>query len=141
MLYYPTKENIMTQTKAPSQRQLRVAEEIRHVLGRQFSEDNLFITGLKPAYTMITDVSISPDLSYATIFVRAISPVDTMEQVSLLNSHKGIFRKEIGRKVKLRIVPDIVFRPDNRFEESNHMDGILNDPRVRADVNKYTDGE
>jgi ribosome-binding factor A len=131
----------MTQTKAPSQRQLRVAEEIRHVLGRQFSEDNLFINGLKPAYTMITDVSISPDLSYATIFVRAIAPVDTMEQVTLLNNHKGVFRKEIGRKVKLRIVPDIVFRPDNRFEESTHMDDILNDPRVRADVDKYADGE
>ena len=131
----------MTQSKAPSQRQLRVAEEIRHVLGRQFSEDNLFITGLKPAYTMITDVSISPDLSYATIFIRAIPPVDTMEQVGLLNTHKGVFRKEIGRKVKLRIVPDIVFRSDNRFEETNHMDDILNDPRVRADVEKYADEE
>jgi ribosome-binding factor A len=131
----------MTQSKAPSQRQLRVAEEIRHVLGRQFSEDNLFITGLKPAYTMITDVSVSPDLSYATIFIRAIPPVDTMEQVSLLNTHKGVFRKEIGRKVKLRIVPDIVFRSDNRFEETNHMDDILNDPRVRADVEKYADEE
>lgn len=129
----------MTQSKAPSQRQLRVAEEIRHVLGRQFSEDNLFIDGLKPAYDMITEVTVSPDLSYATVLIRAIAPVNTLEQVTLLNAHKGVFRKEIGRKVKLRIVPDILFRPDLRFEETNRMDDILNDPRVRADVAKYAD--
>ncbi len=129
----------MTQSKAPSQRQLRVAEEIRHVLGRQFSEDNLFIDGLKPAYDMITEVTVSPDLSYATVLIRAIAPVNTLEQVTLLNAHKGVFRKEIGRKVKLRIVPDILFRPDLQFEETNRMDDILNDPRVRADVAKYAD--
>ncbi len=127
----------MSTKKPPSQRQLRVAEEIRHVLGRMFSADDLFIEGLKPAYDMITEVSISPDLSYAVLFIRSIAPIDTDEQVTLLNAHKGLFRKEIGRKVKLRIVPDILFKSDVRLEETTHMDSILNDPRVRADVDKY----
>ena len=129
----------MNQSKEPSQRQLRVAEEIRHVLGRMFIEDNLFIDGLKPAYVMVTDVKIAPDMSYATILVRAIPPVDTDEQVGLLNEHKGKFRYRIGKSVRLRIVPDIIFRSDVRFEETKAMDDLLNNPKVRADVNKYKD--
>lgn len=127
----------MSQAKAPSQRQLRVAEEIRHVLGRMFSEDSLFIDGLKPAYDMVTEVTISPDLSYATIFIRSIEPVDTAAQVALLNAHKGKFRYRVGKSIRLRIVPDLIFKEDVRFEEAHHMDDILNDPRVRADVDKY----
>ena len=127
----------MNQAKEPSQRQLRVAEEIRHVLGRMFIEDNLFIDGLKPSYIMITDVKIAPDMSYATILVRAIPPIDTDEQVDLLNEHKGKFRYRIGKSVRLRIVPDIIFRSDVRFEETKAMDELLNNPKVRADVDKY----
>ncbi len=127
----------MTQKKEPSQRQLRVAEEIQHVLGRMLIEDNLFIAGLKPSYTMITGVKIAPDMSHASILVRAIPPVDTDEQVALLNENKGKFRYRLGKAVRLRIVPDIIFKSDVRFEETKEMDDLLNNPKVRADVEKY----
>lgn len=127
----------MTQKKEPSQRQLRVAEEIQHVLGRMLIEDNLFIAGLKPSYTMITGVKIAPDMSHASVLVRAIPPVDTDEQVALLNENKGKFRYRLGKAIRLRIVPDIVFKSDVRFEETKEMDDLLNNPKVRADVEKY----
>lgn len=126
-------------SKAPSQRQLRVAEEIRHVLGRMMSQNDLFIEGLKPSSIMITEVQISPDLAYATVFVRGIGDVDTTEQVKLLNAHKGPFRYRVGKSVRLRIVPQLIFREDSAFEESDYITAILNDPRVRADIEKYQD--
>ena len=124
-------------SQEPTQRQRRVAEEIQRVLGRMFTEDNLFIEGLKPAYTMVTAVKIAPDMSFATVLVRAIPPVDTDEQVALLNEHKGKFRYRVGKSVRLRIVPDIVFKSDVRFEETKEMEELLNNPKVRADVDKY----
>lgn len=127
----------MSQKKEPSQRQLRVAEEIQRVLAKMLLEDNLFIEGLKSSYVMISDVKIAPDMSYASVLVRAIPPVDTDEQVALLNEHKGKFRYRIGKSVRLRIVPDIVFKSDVRFEETKEMDELLNNPKVRADVDKY----
>ena len=127
----------MTQKKEPSQRQLRVAEEIQHVLGQMLLEDNLFIEGLKSSYIMVSDVKIAPDMSYASVLVRAIPPVNTDEQVALLNENKGKFRYRIGKTVRLRIVPDIVFKSDVRFEETEEMDALLNNPKVRADVDKY----
>lgn len=140
------KETFMTtigkgQSKAPSQRQLRVAEEIRHVIGKMFMEDNLFISGLKPSYIMATEVSISPDLSYATIYIQGIGNIDTDEQILLLNKHKGVFRYKIGKTIRLRIVPDIVFKSDSGFETSQYIEELLNSPRVRADVEKEIEEE
>lgn len=127
--------------KAPSQRQLRVAEEIRHVLARMMSQNDLFIEGLKPSYIMITEVKISPDLAYASIFVRGIGDVDTARQVALLNNHKGPFRKVIGKEVRLRIVPQLNFLQDNSFDEASHIADLLNNPIVKADLEKYKDEE
>ena len=114
-------------TKMPSQRQLRVSEEIRHVLGQMMAQNDLFIEGLKPSYIMITEVKISP------------GDVDTAEQVVLLNEHKGPFRYHLGKQVRLRVVPNIVFKEDNSFDEASHITDLLNNPIVRADIEKYKD--
>ena len=78
----------------------------------------------------------SPDFSYSTAFVETIGDIDVDEQISLLNKHKGAFRYRIGKSIRLRIVPDIVFKADNRFAVSNHINELLNTPQVRADVEK-----
>ena len=127
------------QSKAPSQRQLRVAEEIRHVLAKMLIENNLFIDGLKSSYIMVTEVSISPDLAYATAYIQGIGDIDTDEQIELLNKHKGAFRYKIGKAIRLRIVPDIIFKSDNSFETSQYIEDLLNSPRVRADLEKEED--
>ena len=129
------------QSKAPSQRQLRVAEEIRHVIAKMLSQDELFIDGLKPSFTMITQVTISPDLSYATAFVETIGDTDVDEQIKLLNLHKGAFRYRVGKAVRLRIVPDVIFKADKRFAVSEHINQLLNTPQVRADVEKEIEEE
>ncbi len=129
-------------SKAPSQRQLRVSEEIRHVLGKVLSQDEVFIDGLKPSFIMVTQVTISPDLSYATAFVETIGDsVNVDEQITLLNKHKGVFRYKIGKSVRLRIVPDIVFKSDTRFAASKYINDLLNMPQVRADVEKEIEEE
>lgn len=125
------------QKKAPSQRQLRVSEEIKKLIAKMLIENNLFIKGLKAPYLMLTEVQLAPDFSYATLFVRAMPPVDTDEQVMLLNDHKGAFRKAIGQNIRLRITPEVRFLPDTRFEQDERIEQILNSPRVKADLDKY----
>lgn len=128
-------------SKAPSQRQLRVAEEIRHVLGNMLTHDDLFIEGLKPRFIMVTQVTISPDLSYATAFIQTIGSENTDQQIMLLNRHKGVFKYQIGKSIRLRIVPDLVFKSDVSFENSKYIDDLLNSPRVRADLEKEPENE
>lgn len=121
-------------SKDPSQRQLRVAEEIRRVIGKMLLADNLFVNGLKPQFIMITEVIVSPDFSYATAFVQTLGDVDVDEQILLLNQHKGAFRYQVGKAVRLRVVPEITFKSDTRFEHSKYIDELLNSPRVRQDI-------
>lgn len=128
-------------SKAPSQRQLRVAEEIRHVLGNMLTHDDLFIEGLNPRFIMVTQVTISPDLSYATAFIQTVGSENTDQQIMLLNRHKGVFKYQIGKSIRLRIVPDLVFKSDASFENSKYIDDLLNSPRVRADLEKEPETE
>lgn len=130
-----------TSAKGPSQRQLRVSEEIRHVLARMLIQNDLFIEELKPSFLMITEVQIAPDLSAATAYIRGIGDVDTAAQVKILNAHKGPFRYHLGKTVKLRIVPTVFFKEDNSFETVAHIADLLNDPIVRADVEKHREEE
>lgn len=129
----------MRSGKAPSQRQLRVAEEIKHVLGQMFMRDETFIEGLKTPYLMITETKISPDFSVASVLIRAIGEVDTNEQVALLNAHKGVFRYQLGQKIRLRIVPDVRFFADGSFEQVAHITDLINSDAVQNDVKKYRD--
>ena len=117
-----------------SVRSLRVADEIQRVVAGVLIKGDLFVDGLKPAYIMITSVHISPDLSNATIYVKAIEPEDTRVQVDLLNANKGPFRKQIGRQIRLRNVPAIVFKDDQGALFATQIDHLLQTDHVKQDL-------
>ncbi len=122
--------------KAPTQRQLRVGEEIRHILADVFLKEDLFVPELTGQTLMVTEVRISPDFSIATAFVRPVGEVDTDAIVKALNEHKGFFRKFMGQNLRLRITPDIRFLKDKSFDEAAKIEALFNDPKVKADIEK-----
>lgn len=117
-----------------SQRQLKVSEEIRRVIAKALLKDDLFVHGLKPSFIQITHAHISPDLTYVALFVNCLGTIDTDEQIKLLNTHKGIFRYKIGKSVRLRTVPDLIFKKDMSFEKAEHIEALLNLPHVKQDL-------
>lgn len=120
----------------PTERQLRVGEEVRHVLSDVLLRQDLYDADLAGALVMITEVKMSPDFSWATAYVHAVSgqPVQTL--IEALNRNKGVFRKAVGQKIRLRITPDIRFREDTSFDEAVKIEALLNDPKVKADIEK-----
>ena len=122
--------------KAPTQRQLRVGEEIRHILADVFLKEDLFVPELTGQTLMVTEVRISPDFSIATAFVRPVGEVDTDAIVKALNERKGFFRKFMGQNLRLRITPDIRFLKDKSFDEAAKIEALFNDPKVKADIEK-----
>ena len=122
--------------KAPTERQLRVSEEIKHLVSSALLTMEFYDEDLKPSMVMVTDVKVSPDFSWTTIYVHSIGQADEDKMVEALNRHKGVFRKIIGEKIRLRITPDVRFRLDNSFEEAAKIDALFNNPIVKADVEK-----
>ncbi len=130
-------QNIGTSTrhgKAPSQRQLRVGEELRHALSRILARGELRDPALADLNLTVTEVRVSPDLKNATAFVVPLGGGGLEAAVGALNPAGGFFRSRLAQEVALRHAPRVAFAPDRSFDEARRVDQILERPRVRRDL-------
>lgn len=75
----------------------------------------------------IVKLTVSGDMSYATVYVSAIEGAEkTAESVKALNkSASGFLRRELGKRLSLRKVPELRFVADNSIENSAHISRII----------------
>ena len=111
-------------------RQGRLEEEIRK------SVSSLLLNGIKdPVLTSriitISDVSVTRDGSYAYIYITPLVLTgEDREQVDKevlegFDRAKGTFRNKVGRDIKLRHTPELIFRIDNSMENGRHIESVL----------------
>ena len=118
-----------------SQRQLRVGEEIRHMLATIFLRgDAPWPVGFHAPQITVTEVQVSPDLKNASIFVMPLGGQKVKETVTVLNSIVGHFRHSLAQELTLRYVPKLRFMADNSFEYAQRIDDILHKPTVARDL-------
>ena len=119
---------------APSQRQLRVGELIRHKLAEMLARGEIHDDVLASHVVTIPEVRLSPDLKLATAYVIPLGGADTEAVLEALNRHRRYIRAEIAHAVNLKFAPDIRFRSDETFEEASRIDALLASPKVRQDL-------
>lgn len=75
----------------------------------------------------ITKVRVSPDLSYAKIYISIFPSENHSEILQTIQEHSNKIRFELGHKVRsqLRIVPDIVFFHDDSHDYIDKIDKLL----------------
>lgn len=120
--------------KAPTQRQLRVGEELRHAIANVIERGEIRDPDLQGRLITVTEVRVSPDLRNATVFVVPLGGGDVAPILVGLKRAKAYLRHEISRSVQLRAVPDLVFHPDTTFDEATRIDDLLRSPVVRRDL-------
>jgi ribosome-binding factor A len=120
--------------KPPSQRQLRVAEEIRHVLADLFARTEFRDPDLFGVVITVTEVRMSPDLKHATAYVTRLGRSDVDKCLPALKRVAPFLRAQISKSVKLRVSPDIVFQSDTALEYAMHIDKLLHAPEVARDL-------
>ncbi|MFC1952496.1 30S ribosome-binding factor RbfA, partial [Chloroflexota bacterium] len=70
----------------------------------------------------VTNVSTSPDLSYAKILVSRIgSQEEKQETLSVLVAASGFFRNELAKRLRLRHIPELSFQWDDSIERGDHI--------------------
>jgi len=124
----------MIVAKGPSQRQLRVGEEIRHILVKILSYRHSGNEVLDKASITVTEVRVSPDLQNATVFVLPLGGHGTSEILSALKERAWFFRKEVARQLTTRIAPRLTFQADVTFDEATRIEKILSSPKVKRDI-------
>jgi ribosome-binding factor A len=118
----------------PSQRQLRAGELVRHALVDILREEDLQDPALAGVSVTITEVKLSPDLKHALCFVEPLGGAHAAEVTAGLNRVTRFLRGRLGHAIELRFTPDLKFVHDDRFEAAEKMNQLLNDPRVRRDL-------
>lgn len=130
----------MEQTKrAPSQRQLRVGEEIRSALAQIFMHGETHNPILDGSSITVSEVRISPDLKNATAYVMPLAGSNKEPVMTALKENASRLRGMVSRKIILRTSPRIVFKLDDSFEVANRINVLLNSERVKQDVSKPGD--
>ena len=115
-----TKDN-----KAKSQRQMRVGEELRHLISSVLLRETFYDQIIETNDITITEVSVSPDLKNAKIYVMPLGGKQKLEVVNSLNKVKGRIKKLISSSITLRQIPKINFMIDESFENAKNIDDIL----------------
>ncbi len=115
----------------PSQRQLRVGEQLRHIMSetlqRGHFNDALLLD--RSNTIIVSEVRPSPDLRHARAYVMSINGEALDELLSALNSQSHIFQKDINKSSSLKFTPKVKFVVDNSFEEAQHIENLLRDVR------------
>jgi ribosome-binding factor A len=125
---------------APSQRQLRVGELVRHALAEMLARGDVHDPVIEGHLITVPEVRMSPDLRLATVYVMPLGGHDATNVVAALERNKKYLRGEIGRRINLKFAPDIRFRIDERFDEAERIEKLLRTPAVQRDLGK-TDEE
>ena len=128
--------------KAPSQRQLKVGEELRHILAQVLERGELHDPAVQDTPITVTEVRASPDLKNATAFVVPLGgdAAVTDRVLEGLNRAAPYLRRVLAEKVRLRHTPRINFLADTSFDEAGHIEGLLRQPEVARDLEWEDDG-
>ncbi len=127
--------------KEPSQRQLKVGEEIRHALSWLLSRGELADPRIDDAAVTVSEVRISPDLKNATAYAMPLGGYNKELVLEALNERSGTVRRLLGSRIHLRYTPKITFRLDHSFENASRINELLSSPHVAQDLYDNNDSD
>ena len=114
-------------------RQGRLGEEIRRIISdlllREIKDPRL--SGI----VSISAVDVTEDGSFATVYITKLgskadqetSAEEKNEVLAAFKSAKGLIRREIGQQIKLRHVPDLLFKMDTSLEYGRHITKLIDE--------------
>jgi ribosome-binding factor A len=124
---------------APSQRQLRVGEVIRHALAEIFARGEVHDPDLDGLTITVPEVRLSPDLKIATVYVMPLGGSRQDRVEAALSRNSRFLRGEVARRVELKFMPELRFRLDTTFAEANRIETLLRSPEVARDLHHDDD--
>lgn len=72
----------------------------------------------------VTDVHVTEDLKYAKVYISVYGDID--QSLEALKSARGFIRREVGKRIKMRITPELLFEKDESIEKGIYMSSLIN---------------
>ena len=103
------------------------SEKVADLIQREVAE--MLVKSIKDpriGFVTITKVTVSEDCRFAKVYFSVAGTLAERESSGKgLNSAKGYIRKELGRRLRLRYTPEIVFQFDPSIEYAIHMEEVI----------------
>lgn len=120
---------------APSQRMLRVGEQVRHALAEVLARGDVHDPELAGQIISVLEVRMSPDLRHGTVLIMPLGGKGEAEAVAALNRNAKELRHEVSRRLReLKFSPDLRFRVDDRYDEAERIERLFEEERVKRDL-------
>lgn len=121
---------------APSQRQLRMGEEIRHILCYVLSKNIMYEDTPHQGTITVTEVQMTADLKTASVFIMTLNGDKLDHTVANLNTHMKYYRHEVATTMNLKYMPKLIFKPDLSYAQAERFENLLKSPKVAQDLKK-----
>ena len=123
-----------TTANGPSQRQLRVGEELRHALAAILLRGEMHDPDLAGVSITVSEVRPSPDMKHATVFVTTLNG-DKMDVVlPALRRAASFLRGQVAKTVRLRHTPQLSFQADTSFDYAQKINTLLHQDVIARDL-------
>ena len=118
------------------------SEKVADLIQKEISQ--MLVKSIKDpriGFVTITKVTVSDDCRFAKVFFSVAGTLEERESSGKgLESAKGYVRKELGRRLRLRYTPEIVFQFDPSIEYAIHMEEVIRDIHRGKESNGEEEG-
>ncbi|ESW85666.1 MULTISPECIES: 30S ribosome-binding factor RbfA [unclassified Mesorhizobium] len=122
-------------TSGPSQRMLRVGEQVRHALSETLQRGEILDPLIENTVVSVSEVRMSPDLKIATAFVSPLGAKDAGAVIEALNKHAKFVRGRVsGALRQMKYMPEFRFRLDTSYDNFQKINELLHSPEVARDL-------
>jgi ribosome-binding factor A len=106
-----------------SRRTARVGDllrmEIAEVIQRELADPRIGLA-------TVTAVEVSPDLTHARVQLSVLgSEAERQESIAAMTRASGFIRRQLGRRLRLRVTPELAFELDRGAEYSQRISDLL----------------
>ena len=100
----------------------RVSEEFREILAEEIPK----LKDPRVGFVTVTGVTVTPDLHLARVFYTTMGDDrDRRATAAALSSARGHLRQVIGRQVRMKVLPDLRFEPDDMPASADRVEELL----------------
>lgn len=97
----------------------QIKKEIGHIMQRELKDPRI-------GFVTVTGVEVTGDLQQATIYISVMgNEAELAETVQGLEKAKGFIRSEIGKRIRLRHTPELIFKHDESIQYGNRIEKLL----------------
>lgn len=102
------------------------SDRVGHLLRQEVSD--IIMNRVKDprlGFLTVTDVEVSPDLKLARVFISVLKEEEEGLTMEILDAARGFVRAELGKRLRMRVTPDVEFKADTSARYGDKIERLL----------------